>query len=418
MYLDSIHLTNFRTFVDEEVDLVHPEKDFKQKDKNGVPILPRPKLPNVNLLLGDNGSGKTALLKAISLAGFGPAVSDVKIQSNYLVRNPPNATARTEGQLREALVSAQFLLHEQDGDSGQVNSEVKISRRGELEGFTYTGQSLSSWNRVYESTNDAFFMVGYGATRRVERSSGPNGQTPKSSFLRAQRVQGLFEDSFALIPLGNWLPRLKTENRGRYTQVVHLIERLLGRKHYRFTGETKAEEYLFEQGGIRVPFQAMSDGYRAFLGWVGDLLYHVCYGCPPGKKLVDNTGIVMVDEIDLHLHPKWQMEVIRIIAKALPRMQFIFTSHSPLVAGSLEWMNIIFLKSNSKLVTKAQRRRESIHGLDADQVLLTGYFEMNSTRAGTKEDRLHSLTLKARHGDEEAAKQLVLEMSQGTEASR
>src|SRR2546423_14959379 len=93
MYLDAIHLTNFRTFVDEEIDLVHPEKDFKQKNRNGVPILPRPKLPNVNLLLGDNGSGKTALLKAIALAGFGPAVSDVKIQSNYLVRNPHNATS-------------------------------------------------------------------------------------------------------------------------------------------------------------------------------------------------------------------------------------------------------------------------------------------------------------------------------------
>jgi hypothetical protein len=417
MYLDSITLSNFRTFVQETVDLVHPEKDFTKINSDGLLVLPRPKLPNVNLLLGDNGSGKTALLKAIALAGFGPAVSDVKIQTNYLVRNPPKGARKAAEHWREATVDATFILHEQDGASGQVGSKVKIVRRGELEGFTYEGEKKPSWDQVYESKNAAFFMVGYGATRRVERSGGSEGQPPRSSFLRAQRVQSLFEDSFGLIPLGNWLPGLRAQNPGRYKQVVHLIERLLGRRRLRFTGQTQAEDYLFEQGGIRVPFLALSDGYRAFLGWVADLLYHVCYGCPSGKKLVENTGIVMVDEIDLHLHPKWQAEVIRTVAKALPRMQFIFTSHSPLVAGSLEWMNITSLKSNAKLVTRAKRRRESIHGLDADQVLLTGFFDMNSTRTREKEDRLQDLTVKARHGDEEAAKRLVLEMSRGTEAS-
>jgi hypothetical protein len=54
--------------------------------------------------------------------------------------------------------------------------------------------------------------------------------------------------------------------------------------------------------------------------------------------------LVLVDEIDLHLHPKWQMKVIGTVARALPRIQFVFTSHSPLIAGSLEWMNIIALR--------------------------------------------------------------------------
>ena len=131
-----------------------------------------------------------------------------------------------------------------------------------------------------------------------------------------------------------------------------------------------------------VPFQALSDGYKAFIGWVGDLLFHVCYGCPSGKKLVESSGLVLVDEIDLHLHPKWQMQVIRTVARALPRMQFVFTSHSPLVAGSLEWMNIIKLTVGTKSNrTIAKRLQESIHGLDADQILLTDFFGLKSTRA-------------------------------------
>ena len=104
----------------------------------------------------------------------------------------------------------------------------------------------------------------------------------------------------------------------------------------------------------------------------------------------------MVDEIDLLLHPKWQMKVIRTVAKALPRMQFIFSSHSPLVASSLEWMNINLLKLNPKTNrTVAKRLMQSIHGLDADQVLLTDFFGLMTTRAASKRRKLDELARRA-----------------------
>jgi predicted ATP-dependent endonuclease of OLD family len=126
----------------------------------------------------------------------------------------------------------------------------------------------------------------------------------------------------------------------------------------------------------------------------------------------------MVDEVDLHLHPRWQMTVIRSIARALPRMQFIFTSHSPLVAGSLEWMNIITLKtSNRANRTRAKRLAQGIHGLDADQILLSDFFGLSSTRAEAKKNQLDRLTARAREGDDEAALQVVRELSRGLEES-
>ena len=128
-------------------------------------------------------------------------------------------------------------------------------------------------------------------------------------------------------------------------QVVNLLNSLVGKGGWAFTGIQDSEgEYLFGKKGTEVPFPALSDGYRAFLGWLGDLLFHVCETCPSGKKLTENRGIVMVDEIDLHLHPKWQMTVLQTLAKSLPNIQFIVTSHSPLIVGSLEWMNIIVMQ--------------------------------------------------------------------------
>jgi predicted ATP-binding protein involved in virulence len=137
---------------------------------------------------------------------------------------------------------------------------------------------------------------------------------------------------------------------------------------------------------LAVPFPALSDGYRAFLGWVGDLLYHVCKTCPRGKNLVDNQGIVMVDEIDLHLHPEWQMTVVPTLSRALPNLQFIATSHIPLIVGSLEWMNIIVMAPEPDGASTATRLTQAVHGLDADQVLLTEFFGLESPARRVKSE--------------------------------
>ena len=140
------------------------------------------------------------------------------------------------------------------------------------------------------------------------------------------------------------------------------------------------------------------------------------YGHHSGKKLIENRGVTLVDEIDLLLHPKWQMHVIRTVAKAFPNMQFIFTSHSPLVAGSLEWMNIITLKAGAKTNrTAAKRLRRSIHGLDADQILLSELFGLRTTMASSKRKHLTEITNRIRSGEKGAPLQLIREMASGTE---
>jgi len=176
-------------------------------------------------------------------------------------------------------------------------------------------------------------------------------------------------------------------------------------------------EYLFERNGLKVPFPALSDGYRAFLGWVGDLLYHVCMTCPSGARLDENHGVVLVDEIDLHLHPKWQMTVLRALARALPNIQFIVTSHSPLVVGALEWMNIIAMAPGPKQSSVARRFTTPVYGLDADQVLLTDFFGLSSTRNQGHRTAIKLLTTRARQGDPKAALDLLQAMSAGQESN-
>ena len=410
MYLDKLVLRNIRTFDRSgEIEFSHSDREFSSLRENAG----RPELANVNLLLGDNGSGKTTLLQAVALAAFGPAVAHANLGPRHLVRFDDAAEAGEREATGE--IRASFRLHPQDSPSGgRSDSTLTIRRRGELEQIEFDGQR-ELWDRVFESKNDAYFVVAYGATRRVEPGEGLDmGARSKSHFLRAQRVQSVFRDSYSLIPLTYWLPELRRSNPGRYNQVVRLINRILRSERFTFTEQLDGGDYRFERGGTQVPFQSLSDGYRAFIGWVADLLYHVCFGCPSGKKLVDNRGIVLVDEVDLHLHPKWQMSVVETVAKSLPRMQFVMTSHSPLIAGSLERTNVIRLRI-SRNRSYAGRAEESIHGLDADQILLTKLFGLTSTRARPKNDELDELTRKARSGDTNAAKKLIEAMATGTE---
>ena len=429
MYINRIELKNFRTFRSTKVDFVHADQRFAGMPRVGArerPSIdvPAPQLPNINLLLGNNGAGKTTLLKAIAIAALGPAVVDASLPIYRLIRREPGSGSAAEPGV-EARIEARFVAHEQDGHgsdipagTSELESSISIQRMGDVERVRWVHPDEKPWHPIYSAESDAYFFVGYGATRRVESNDRLDpGARQSSSFIRAQRIRSLFEEAYSLIPLSFWLPPLESADRGRFTEVQHLIDQLLGGTGYSFTGMREHGEYLFTKGGMMVPFPALSDGYRAYLGWIGDLLYHIEQTCPSGKKLVENRGIVMVDEIDLHLHPKWQMRVLPTLARALPNLQFVVTSHSPLIVGSLEWMNIILMKTGTRQSSSAKRVEWAVHGLDADQVLLSDFFGLESTRAPGRKRDLKKLALRAREGDPEAAKQLLEAMSRGTEAA-
>ena len=88
-----------------------------------------------------------------------------------------------------------------------------------------------------------------------------------------------------------------------------------------------------------------------------------------------------MDEIDLFLHPEWQRLVIGEVARSFPRLQFLFSTHSPLVAGTLEAANLYMLITDSNGDAAVEQYREEVQGMTANQVLTSSYFGLHSTRA-------------------------------------
>jgi hypothetical protein len=378
MYVKSLHLYNFKCFAKAALDLRYPgERDALDG------------FSNINLVLGDNGGGKSSVLRAVAIAALAPAIIGGGFVPYRLVRRAAGLESPSESlvKIRGVLSSAEaaqaatpkrskrkpkaepektreFLARLVAGPRGEDRLHLESTPRNPVDEL------------LHDSFSPAFFIVGYGATRRVEGRGYSPESASRSRGRRYQRIASLFEDSVALRPMHSWLPRQSR----RLSEVVDILNATMP-PNMRFEGRMDdTDDYVFTFDGVETPFQSLSDGYRAFIGWMGDLLGHMCEVCPDGMDLRGLEGIVLVDEIDLHLHPGWQLSVVGQLANALPKIQFVFTSHSPLIANTVHRQNVHVTGLDADGLPTIGQLDESLYGRGAEGVLLSPYFGLESTR--------------------------------------
>ena len=112
---------------------------------------------------------------------------------------------------------------------------------------------------------------------------------------------------------------------------------------------------------------SMSDGYRGTLSLFADIAYRMAMLNPAlGDRVLETPGVVMIDEIDLHLHPRWQARILEDLVRIFPNVQFIVTTHSPVVVASVPRGNIRILDGQKAVVPATETR-----GRDAGDILNT-----------------------------------------------
>ena len=425
MYIESLSIANFRCF--EEARVLF-EFDGRHKGSK------TPRLPNVNLILGDNGTGKSALLTAIVLSVLGHVIQSSGFRPYLLVRRTAKDSDAPPSPSKVAIVQTKIGLHPQDAEeapaiwkpetTGSIGGMAMIARVANTETInSSTHVNYRKWQPLFEDTSPAFFLTAYGASRRVASAEtfDPSARD-KSRAPRYQRVAGLFEEAVTLTPVNIWAYELRQKE--RLDEGIALLNALLPTP-VRVTAEPlimggtliTPSEVVFRVHGTALPVSALSDGYRGFIGWVVDLLYQMCLVTPPDHKLTELSGMVIVDELDLLLHPAWQRTVIETIATTFPRLQFFFTSHSPIITGTLEAANLIVTEVDEETgQVKINESREDVYGLSADQVLSSRYFGLASSRAPGAERRLRELAERALQ-DPEAAEEYLRLLADGEDGT-
>ena len=131
---------------------------------------------------------------------------------------------------------------------------------------------------------------------------------------------------------------------------------------------TNELDIYYDEGDkrMRMPLSQLSDGYKGTLSLIADIAYRMSLLNPDlmEKALTETPGLVMIDEVDLHLHPTWQERILEDLMTIFPRVQFIVTTHAPIVINSIRSDNLILLRDN-----QPESAGLEVYGKDANSII-------------------------------------------------
>lgn len=125
---------------------------------------------------------------------------------------------------------------------------------------------------------------------------------------------------------------------------------------------------VVKKGNTELRVDQLSDGEKCTLALLGDLARRIALANPYSENPLDGDGIVLIDEIELHMHPQWQRRILNVLREVFPNIQFIVTTHSPQVLSELDDSYNIF-QLNREIDTNSVTRIERLDGFDTSYIL-------------------------------------------------
>ena len=355
----------------ENVRCFGPKQTIDVSDGHGRPA-------QWTVILGDNNAGKTTLLQCFV------ALAPIDFDDRFL-------TARLANE------EEYFNLYR-----GDKKEKIKISGNVCWGSLISTLEKDCKIENVAIERNQSFVAVkfytrnfidmlcyGYGASRIMGESS-----LSETSF--GDPNASLFQDDVELINAEEWLlqadysAKSSGNNtiigqiaRKRRDQIKEILVNLLPEVDVIKVTEP-TEKDLKPRVEFKTPYgwvglDGLSLGYRAMISWMVDLANRMFERYPKSANPLAEPAIVLIDEIDLHLHPKWQRTIMDFLSERFVNTQFIVTAHSPLVVQAAANANIVVLKREGDHVI-IDNNPQSVLGWRADQIL-TGLFELPSSRS-------------------------------------
>ena len=136
-----------------------------------------------------------------------------------------------------------------------------------------------------------------------------------------------------------------------------------------------------------VPLRRLGFGYQSQIAWLVDLASRMFECYPDSADPLAEPAVVLLDEIDLHMHPRWQRQIIDFLARRFPRTQFIVTAHSPLIVQAVGDANIVLLRREGDHVV-IDNDPEVLRNWRVDQILTSELFGLESARPPQIEEPL------------------------------
>ncbi len=304
--------------------------------------------PGFNLIVGVNGVGKTSVLDALSVC-----LSAVVKQANRLrgrsrafsiddIRIGTDALT-VECGVRIGEQEFSYLIHKPRERSAPQKTKAGMPREQVYdtpERSEFIGDA--SVTIPADEPGGRPLAVLFSTNRAVPSEQAP-GKGAASGGIATAFADAFMDRRLRLAEFGAWLmvqESLRSERpaAGRVLAACQdAVTRFLpGYANLRQHGEGRPQLWI-DRNSMTIPVSQLSDGERGILALVLDLTRRLVQANPNfTDPASDAEAVVLIDEIDLHLHPKWQRQIIQKLTKTFPRCQFIATTHSPQIIGEVE----------------------------------------------------------------------------------
>jgi hypothetical protein len=313
------------------------------------------------MLLGENSTGKSSILQAIALTLMGSAQRKrLKLDPvEYLTREPSGWELTG---LRRAEVYIEF----------DIIDPVRLT--------------IDPAEPAFEGETDPTMPVlAYGARRffgKPARRADP-----------VAKVRTLFSTLAHLEYQGIWLQELGAQE---FDAVARAMRDILSLQPDDRIERDAEGQIRVHAHGRATPLEQLSDGYRSLFAMSIDIMREMI---EKWGNLESARGLVLIDELEVHLHPRWKMKVVDALRQAMPNVQLIATTHDPLCLRGMKDGEVHVLVRNEGAQIEEVKDLPNVRGLRAEQLLTSDYFGLFSTAEPEVEGDLEHLALSASSGD-------------------
>lgn len=285
-------------------------------------------------ILGENGDGKSVILMALYLAFNG-----------YHVKNEMDKTN----------IGKVLSILDKDGELyGEDNNSHKYSP--------------SIQNKLQN-------IFAYGTHRG--RYSSDNYE--EFGFMT------LFDNNLELINPEQWIKDLSLDQSKQKTQrlgvdaLKKVVDEVLNMD---VTIKIEGSRVIFVERGYRETFDELSEGYRSMIIFICDLLYRLLINNPKVENIFELPAVVLIDEIDEHLHLKWQRIIVKKLRTVFPNIQFIMTTHSPTIIQGASNDAVIYRVYRNDGITKISEPyyRKELNDLMVNSLVTSSMFGLDNSR--------------------------------------
>ena len=341
--LRRVRIRNFKGVAKLDLEIPHADPD-----ETGAPCM---------MLLGENSTGKSTTLQAIALAMMG---SPMRARMGVL---PEDFLPReVSGWQLDDTVMPEVIL---DFDTGEP---VRL----QIDPLT---------KRFIGDEQPTMMLMSFGS-RRFFGKEGVRRQP-------ASTLRSLFDPFAKLQHPGRWLQGLPPD---AFDALARALREVLVLQPQDRIGRDEEGRLFVHAHGRDTPLERLSDGYRSLIAMVLDIMRDMLKAW---GDLENARGLVLIDEIETHLHPRWKLRVVSALRKAMPNVQFVATTHDPLCLRGMRADEVqVFVRDEAHRI-EVLSGLPDVRGLRAEQLLTSDYFGLASTADPDVESALEHLALPA-----------------------